>query len=127
MEAKFAYVGIRVKDIEKSLEFYTKFLGLKETGRNRIDVTKGDVAGLMSSDGKLSLELNHYDKDSPYDTRYSVGEGLDHLAFGVSDLDAALREARALGYGVAHVVKTETSRWGYVEDPNGIWIELFQG
>lgn len=127
MEARFAYVGIRVKDIDESLKFYTEFLGLKETGRNRIDVTKGDVVGLVSNDGKFSLELNHYDRDSPYNTRYVVGESLDHLAFGVPDLDAALREAKALGYEVARVVKTKTSRWGYVEDPNGIWIELFQG
>jgi len=127
VEAKFVYVGIRVKDIDESLKFYTKFLGLKETGRNRIDATKGDVAGLVSSDGKFSLELNHYDRDSPYNSRYVVGEGLDHLAFGVPDLDAALGEAKALGYVVAQVVKTKTSRWGYVEDPNGIWIELFQG
>lgn len=126
METKFAYIGIRVKDVEESLKFYTKFLGLKETGRNRIDATKGDVVGLASSDGKLSLELNHYDKDSPYNARYLVGEGLDHLAFGVPDLDAALREAKTLGYEVTHMVKTKNSRWGYVVDPNGIWIELFQ-
>jgi lactoylglutathione lyase len=127
VEAKFAYVGIRVKDVEESVMFYTKFLGMKETGRNRIEATKGDVVGLESSDGKLTLELNHYDKDSPYNTRYVVGEGLDHLAFGVADLDVALREAKKLGYAATHEVKTKTSRWAYVEDPNGIWLELFQG
>jgi lactoylglutathione lyase len=127
MEAKFAYVGIRVKDIDETVKFYTKLLGMKETGRNRIESTKGDVAGLESSDGKLTLELNHYDRASPYNTKYDVGESLDHLAFGVADLDATLREAKKLGYTRTHEVKTEKSRWAYVEDPNGIWIEFFQG
>jgi len=126
MEAKFVYVGIRVKDVEESVKFYTKLLGMKETERNRIEATKGDVIGLVSSDGKLTLELNHYDKGSPYNASYTVGEGLDHLAFGVTDLDAALREAKKLGYTRTHEVKTEKSRWAYVEDPNGIWIELFK-
>jgi len=127
MNAKFFYVGIRVKDIEESVKFYTNFLGMKETGRNRIESTKGDVVGLESSDGKLTLELNHYDNESPYNTKYVVGEGLDHLAFGVADLDMALKEAKKLGYTVTHEVKTKTGRWAYVADPNEIWIELFQG
>lgn len=127
MEAKFVYVGIRVRDIEESLRLYTKLLGMKATGRDRIEATKGDVAGLESSDGKLVLELNHYDKDSPYYVGYSVGEGLDHLAFAVADLDATVREARKLGHKKVHEVKTAKSRWVYVEDPNGIWVEFVQG
>jgi len=126
VEAKFAYVGIRVKGIEESVRFYTKLLGMKETGRNKIESTKGEVAGLESSDGKLVLELNYYEKKSPYYVKYAVGEGLDHLAFSVADLDGVLRQAKKLGYANVHEVKTEKSRWAYVEDPNGIWIELFE-
>ena len=50
---------------------------------------------------------------------------MDHLAFGVEDLTKALEEARASGYKVISEMKTAQSRWAYVEDPNGIWIELF--
>jgi catechol 2,3-dioxygenase-like lactoylglutathione lyase family enzyme len=111
VEAKFAYVGVRVKDIEDSVRFYTKLLGMKETGRNKIEATKGEVVGLRSGDGRLELELNYYRKESPYFVKYSVGEGLDHLAFGVASLDAFLREARRLGYKSIHEVKTKESRW----------------
>ena len=100
---------------------------MKETGRSRIEQTKGDVVGLESSDGKLTLELNHYDEDSPYHTKYVVGESLDHLAFAVNNLEVALRETKKLGFPVAHQIKTEKSRWAYVKDPNGIWIEFFEG
>jgi len=126
LEAKFTYVGIRVKNMKKSIDFYTKFLGMKDKGHSRIEVTKGDVAFLESEDGKVGIELNHYDAKSPFNAKYVVGEGLDHLAFGVEDLDASLEQARKLGYKILKEVKTEKSRWAYVEDPNGIWVELFK-
>jgi lactoylglutathione lyase len=126
LEAKFTYVGIRVKNMKRSIDFYTKFLGMKDKGHSRIEVTKGDVAFLESDDGKVGIELNHYDEESPFNKKYVVGEGLDHLAFGVEDLDASLKQAKKLGYRFLKEVKTEKSRWVYVEDPNGIWIELFE-
>ena len=127
VKTEFIYVGIRVKDLEESIKFYTKVLGMKLTGRQRIEETKGDVAGLQSGkSGKseFALELNHYDEDSPYNTKYTVGEGLDHLAFKVEDIDKALQLAKREGYNLLHEVKTKSSRWAYVKDPNGIWIEL---
>lgn len=126
MKAKLVYVGIRVKNMKKSLDFYTKFLGMKDKGHSRIEVSKGDIAYLESEDRNVGIELNHYDAKSPYNTKYIVGEGLDHLAFGVDDLDASLRQAKKLGYRFLEEVKTEKSRWAYVEDPNGIWVELFK-
>jgi lactoylglutathione lyase len=125
LKATFVYVGIRVKDMRKSVEFYTKVLGMKEVGRSKIAVAKGEVVSLASTDGGFSLELNAYDDDSQYNTEYSVGEGLDHLAFQTEDLDKFLAEAEKLGYPVAAEMKTEKSRWAYIEDPDGIWIELF--
>ena len=126
MEAKFTYVGIRVKNMKKSLDFYTSFLGMKDKGQSRIEIAQGNVAYLESVDGSVGIELNHYDSDSPFNTKYVVGEGLDHLAFGVKDLDSALREAKKKGYKFLKEMNTDKSRWVYVEDPNGIWVELFK-
>jgi len=126
LKAKFTYVGIRVKNMKKSIDFYTKFLGMEDKGHSRIEVSKGDVVYLESGDRNVGIELNHYDAKSPFNTKYVAGEGLDHLAFGVDYLDASLKLAKKLGYKVAKDVKTEKSRWAYVEDPNGIWIELFK-
>lgn len=125
MKSKFTYVGIRVKDLEKSINFYTKLLGMKVKGRNKFERTKGEVVSLESEGVPFELELNYYEKDSPYYTEYATGEGLDHLAFGVEDLPRALDEARKSGYQVIAEMKSNGSRWAYVEDPNGIWIELF--
>ena len=81
MKAKFTYVGIRVTDLQKSIDFYTKVLGMKLLHRSKIKLTKGETADLVSKQGGFALELNYYEKGSPYNTRYVVGEGLDHLAF----------------------------------------------
>jgi lactoylglutathione lyase len=125
MKSKFTYVGIRVANLEKSIDFYTKVLGMKISGRGKTEQTKGETVSLASEKGGFILELNYYEKDSPYNTKYDVGEALDHLAFGVSNLDEALEEARAAGHRTVLELKSDGSRWAYIEDPDGIWIELF--
>jgi lactoylglutathione lyase len=125
MKSKFTYAGIRVTDLEKSIDFYAKILGMKVTGRGKNKQTKGEFVGLQSEKDGFILELNYYEKDSPYNTKYIVGEGLDHLAFKVDDFDKALEEARLAGYRTILEMKADSSRWAYIEDPDGIWIELF--
>jgi lactoylglutathione lyase len=125
MKAKFEYVGIRVTNLQKSIDFYTKLLGMKVAGRSKIEQTKGETVALRSEEGGFILELNYYEKDSPYNTPYTAGEGLDHLAFKVDNLDKALEEARSAGHRVILEMKANSGRWAYIEDPDGIWIELF--
>jgi lactoylglutathione lyase len=126
MKTKFYYVGIRVTDVQKSIDFYTKLLGMKLINRGKIEQTKGETVALQSEEGGFTLELNHYEKDSPFNTKYTVGEGLDHLAFKVEDLDKALAEARKAGYRIILEMKAKDGgRWAYIEDPDGMWIEVF--
>lgn len=127
MKASLSYVGIRVKDMDESIEFFTKVLGMKLMGRSKIEAARGEVASLVSEKGGFPLELNHYDEGSEYNTRYAAGEGLDHIAFRVDNLEKAIEEAKKMGRPLLADLKTESSRWVYIEDPNGIWIELFQG
>jgi len=124
MKAKFCYTGIRVRDLQQSIDFYVNVLGMTLKRRVKIEQTKGEIADLTSGDDEFKLELNYYEQGSPHYTPYVVGEGLDHLAFVVNDLSDALQEAARLGYPCICEVQTEKSRWVYIEDPNGIWIEL---
>ena len=126
MKAKFIYTGIRVKDLEASVRFYTTLLGMKERSRNTNAPGKGIVVELVNEEGGNTLELNYYEKGSRFDTKYEVGEGLDHLAFVVKDLDAALGEAEKAGHRTVLKMQEPGSRYAYIEDPNGIWIELCQ-
>ena len=125
MKAKFEYVGIRVKDLPQSIAFYTRLLDMTVVSRFRMEQTKGEIVNLQSEGGTFILELNYYEADSPYNTEYIVGEGLDHLAFRVEDLDAALDEAKRFGRRAILELKADNTRWAYIEDPNDIWIELY--
>jgi len=125
MRSKLMYVGIRVTDLERSIDFYTNILGMKVSGRSKIEQTKGETVGLQTEKDGFTLELNYYEKDSPYNTKYVVGEGLDHLAFKVDDLDKALEEAKKAGHRTILQMKADGGRWAYIEDPDGNWIELF--
>jgi len=125
MKSKFMYVGIRVTNLERSIDFYTNILGMKVSGRSKIKQTKGETVGLQTEKDGFTLELNYYEKDSPYNTKYVVGEGLDHLAFKVDDLDKALEEAKKAGHRTILQMKADGSCWAYIEDPDGNWIELF--
>jgi lactoylglutathione lyase len=125
MKSKFTYVGIRVTNLQKSIDFYTKVLGLKVKGRGKCDQTKGETVGLESEKDGFVLELNYYEEDSSFNTKYVVGEGLDHLAFKVDNLEKALEEAKNAGHKTILEMKADGGRWAYIEDPDGIWIELF--
>lgn len=125
VKAEFVYVGIRVKELQESIDFYAGLLGMKVIFRGRFRQTKGEVVHLKSERSDFILELNYYEMDSPYNTEYSVGEGLDHLAFKVENLSKALEEARLSGHPAVLEIKDDGSRWAYIEDPNGIWIELY--
>jgi len=125
VRAKFYYVGIRVTNVQKSIDFYTKLLCMKIINRGKIEQTKGETIALQSEEGNFVLELNYYEKDSPFNTKYTVGEGLDHLAFKVDNLERALEEARQAGYYVISEMKVKEGKWAYIEDPDGIWIEVF--
>jgi lactoylglutathione lyase len=121
MKSQFVYSGIRVANMERSLEFYTKLLGMKLISRTKIPETKGEIANLKSKGSDQTLELNHYESQP-----YNHGDELDHLAFKVDDLEEMLRFLESKGVKrIYDIVRGKEARWTYVADPDGIWIELF--
>ncbi|HTT73031.1 MAG TPA: VOC family protein [Thermoplasmata archaeon] len=120
-----AYVGIRVTDLDRSIRFYAEGLGLRERGRGTMG-HGGVFVGLEDPTTGQQLELNFYAPDSPYATPYSPGEGLDHLGFEVEDARATIARLRGLGARVAVEPWLEAGKYwiGFVEDPDGLWVEL---
>ncbi len=118
------YAGIRVRDLDRSLRFYTEALGLLEIRRGTMD--HGGVWVLLEDRiSRQRLELNWYPKGSKYDAPYARGEELDHLGFRVTDVAAAQAKLRAAG-ATAEEEFTEDGRveLAYLRDPDGIQIEL---
>jgi lactoylglutathione lyase len=131
MQFRMKYTGIRVKDMEDSLRFYTEILGMQAVEPlEPTPPTQGKVVTLRSPDSTQLLELNWYEAGSRFGPPYSNGEDLDHLAFECDDLSDAVGELGRRGIEVVVRPKEigEGIGWNeaFVKDPNGIWIELLQ-
>lgn len=123
MRARFRYTGIRVGDLDRSLDFYTNVLGMRVIGGGTMP-HGGRFVHLRTPSSQQRLELNWYPRGSRFYSGYRGGEELDHLAFVVDDVRKAFKELVRKGAEVAvdpaHSEGTEV----YVKDPDGIWIEL---
>lgn len=123
MRARFRYTGIRVRDLDRSLDFYTNVLGMKVIEGGTMP-HGGRFVHLRTPGSQQRLELNWYPRGSRFYSGYRGGEELDHLAFVVDDVRKAFKELVRKGAEVAvdpaHSEGTEV----YVKDPDGIWIEL---
>ncbi|HTP54888.1 MAG TPA: VOC family protein [Thermoplasmata archaeon] len=131
MRFRMTYTGIRVKNMEESLHFYTEILGMQVVEPlESTPPTEGKVVTLRSSESGQTLELNWYAEGTRFGTAYSNGEELDHLAFECEDLDRAIGdlEKRGIEVIVRPIEIGAEVGWNeaYVRDPNGIWIELLQ-
>ena len=116
------YTGICVKNLEKSLDFYLNTLGMELVVRIKNPYTNGEFAHVKSRDSEHHIEINSY-----ADKKYQLGDELDHIAFQVADLDEALLYLKSKGFEpVYEIIETEHSRWTYITDPDGIWIEIYQ-
>jgi lactoylglutathione lyase len=131
MPFRLTYTGIRVKDMDDSLRFYTEVLGMQVVEPlQTTPPTAGKVVTLGSADSTQLLELNWYESGSRFGGPYSNGEELDHLAFECDDLSRAVSELERRGVEVTVRPKEIGAPLGwneaFVKDPNGIWIELLQ-
>ena len=128
MKYRFYYAGIRVRNLARSLKFYSEALGMK-AGNLGTMRHGGKYVQLASPSTQMRLELNWYPPGSKYATRYTNGEELDHLAFVVDDVVKAYNDL--VKEGAKPVVSPPQARRDkvevYVKDPDGIWIELLQG
>lgn len=122
---RFLYTGIRVRDLERSVRFY-RGLGFRELFRGKMD-HGGLFVHLQQPRSDRRIELNYYPKGSRFYTPYRRGAEFDHLGFVTENVDAWVRKRKRLGGKVAIPAWTETGqRLGYVADPDGFVVEMFQ-
>ncbi|MCR5176746.1 MAG: VOC family protein [Anaerovibrio sp.] len=117
MKFSIVHNSLTVQNLERSIEFYQKALGMKVKGRKDLPeltlVYMGDAA-----DSRHELELT---LRQGHDGSYDLGDNPVHLAFEVDDYDAALQLHRAMNC-VVRVV--EGSRIYFISDPDGYHSEI---
>ena len=126
MKAKFGYTGIRVRDLDKAVDFFTKVLGMKVQARIKAPWNRGEFVNLVTSDGKHWLEINWYADDSPAAGPYSEGEQLDHLGFEVDDVGDALKLLNDAGYPTL-IGPKKAGIWtfAFVKVVDNIWLDVY--
>ncbi|MDE2580567.1 MAG: lactoylglutathione lyase [Rhodospirillales bacterium] len=125
--SRFLHTMLRVGDLQRSVDFYTKLLGMKELRRR--DVPEGKYTlvfvGYDDEDSSAVVELTYnYGVD-----HYDQGTAFGHLAVGVPDVKATCDALRAGGAKITREpgpVKFGTTIIAFVEDPDGYKIELIQ-
>lgn len=126
--ARLLHTMIRVRDLDASLNFYTKLLGMKLLRKRDYPTGKFTLAfvGYGDESDNTVLELTHnWDQKDPY----ALGTAFGHLAIAVPDVYKACEQLAAAGVKVprpAGPMAHGGSVIAFIEDPDGYRIELIE-
>jgi len=119
---------LRVGDLERSIDFYTRVLGMRLLRRKDYPQGKFTLAFLGYADESecAAIELTHN-----WETQgYAPGDGFGHVAIGVDDIYKICDEIRAAGCTITREpgpMKHGSTVIAFVKDPDGYAIELIEG
>jgi len=139
---RMSHVGVCVRDLERSLAFYTTLLGFREVGRGRyrgapvdalLELHGVDLRAVWLERDGVRIELLAFSAPpGPPETtsRPLNTPGLTHLSLRVDDLDATVAGFRTAGVDVLDHTRFDDpdhdSAAVFVRDPDGTPIELVQ-
>ncbi len=119
IKAKIDHVNINVTNIEQSIAFYAKALGLKESHRLKPEDGSFELVYLTDGVAPVSLELTCL---AEHPEAYDLGENESHICYRVEgDYDAIREYHREMG-----CICFENHEMGlyFINDPDDYWIEI---
>ena len=125
---RLAHTMIRVADLDKSLDFYTRLLGMKVLRQKEYPDGKftNTFIGYGSEETDTVIELTYnWEQGEPYDK----GNAWGHLALEVPDVYATCETLKEEGVNIprpAGPMKHGTRVIAFIEDPDGYKIELLE-
>lgn len=126
MTRSLVHTCLRVLDPDASVAFY-RALGFEERGRLNFESAYNVYLGLPGDGDKLELTVN-VGREEPYD----LGDGYNHFAVTVDDIDAALAALEEIGVRPENPPyrpggRDDLPRIAFVADPDGYRVELIDG
>ena len=124
---RLLHTMIRVGDLDRSLDFYTRLLGMRLMRRKEFPEGRFTLAfvGYGDEASDAVIELTHN-----WDTAgYDLGTGFGHIALGVPDIHAACAALAAEGVKIPRPpgpMKHGGTVIAFIEDPDGYRIELIE-
>jgi len=126
----FTHTSIRTSNMDKSIEFYTRLLGLKLLGRHEIPQNNAEIAFLQDPEGKgARLELTLYRDQKKFIQAEYEDRLFDHLAFEVKNMEetiSAMRREEVTITDEPFRLSSTGSLIAFIEDPDGTLIELIE-
>ena len=121
---RFLHSMIRVKDLQKSLDFYQKLLNMTFVKKKRLDDC--ELYYLEDEEHYAQIELT-YNDDTP-ENGYENGNAFGHFAFSVDSMEDFSKKLSDLGYEYLYEPFEIFSGTiiAFVNDPDGNEIELIQ-
>ena len=122
---KFLHTMIRVKDIEKSLKFYTEVLNMKFDHKKRLE----DCWLYFLTDEENTCQIELTVNDETPEAGYDLGSGFGHFAFSVESLEEFTEKINKLGYSYLYPpfdLNGKGSKIAFITDPDGYEIELIE-
>lgn len=125
---RLLHTMLRVFDLEKSIDFYTRHLGMKLLRRKDYVSGRFTLAFVGYGDERdhTVLELTYnWDQEKPYDK----GDAYGHIAIGVPDIYATCEALEAEGVKIPRPpgpMKHGGSVIAFIEDPDGYKVELIE-
>ena len=118
---KYLHTMIRVSDVDQSLDFFCKNLGLTETRRKDNEAGRYTLIFLAADESpEAEIELTYnWDPEE-----YSGGRNFGHLAFGVDNIYQTCQ--RLMDGGITINRPPRDGHMAFVRSPDGISIELLQ-
>jgi lactoylglutathione lyase len=122
---RFLHAMIRVKDIDKSMDFYTKLLDMNLVRTLKLDDCI--LYFLSDEDGQTQIELTA-NFENP-ENGYENGSAFGHFGFGVNSMDEFTKKLHALGYEYVYepfYMDEAASTIAFIKDPDGNDIEIIE-
>ena len=118
MKFKMIHENYNVSDLQASLDFYEKALGLTEVRRKVAEDGSFIIVYVGNEEADFELELTWL-RDHPQ--KYNLGEEEFHLAFYTDDYEAAHKLHEEMG-----CICFENYEMGlyFIKDPDGYWLEI---
>ena len=123
------HIGVAVKGIEQAGKFYTDILGLKVEEIENVADQKVNVAFIPITDSEVEL-LESTDPDGPVAKYINArGEGIQHVAFRVENIDEALTELKEKGVRLIDQVARKGAGGAKIafihpKETNGVLVEI---
>ncbi len=117
---KYAHTMIRVLDLDKSIEFYSK-LGLRELRRYESPMGRFTLVFMGDRAGAVEIELTY---NWGRKEAYTVGDNFGHLAFMVENIHDTCEQMMA--EGVPIVQPPRDGYMAFIKSPDNVLIELLQ-